>query len=91
MEVGLSSFLWGQRLLCGPTLCLLHLPVCRASPHSELASFFFLELLFWSYFWPCWVFVAVLRLSLVVASRGYFLSWCTRFPLCGFSVAEQGL
>ena len=41
MEVGLSSFLWGQRLLCGPTLCLLHLPVCRASPHSELASFFF--------------------------------------------------
>ena len=26
------------------------------------------------YFWLCWVFIAVLKLSLVVASRGYSLA-----------------
>ena len=37
---------------------------------SPMQSFFF-NLLF--YFWLCWVFVALCRLSLVVASRGYTL------------------
>ena len=29
-----------------------------------------------NYFWLCWVFVAVLRLSLVVASGAYSSLWC---------------
>ena len=33
------------------------------------------------YFWLCWVFVAVCRLSLVAASGGYSLLWCTGFSL----------
>ena len=33
------------------------------------------------YFWLRWVFVAVRRLSLVVASRGYSSLWCAGFSL----------
>ena len=33
------------------------------------------------YFWLHWVFVAVCRLSLVAASRGYSSLWCTGFSL----------
>ena len=40
----------------------------------------FIYLLF-IYFWLCWVFVDVLRLSLVVASGGYSSLWCTGFSM----------
>ena len=33
------------------------------------------------YFWLCWVFIAVHRLSLVGASGGHSLLWCTDFSL----------
>ena len=33
------------------------------------------------YFWLCWIFIALLGLSLVVASRGYSLLWCVGFFL----------
>ena len=33
------------------------------------------------YFWLCWVFVAVCRLSLVAVSRGYSSLWCAGFSL----------
>ena len=33
------------------------------------------------YLWLCWVFVAVRRLSLVVASGGYSLLWCAGFSV----------
>ena len=43
---------------------------------------FFLNLfLFVYFFWLRWVFVAVLRLSLVVASGGYSSLWCMGFSL----------
>ena len=35
------------------------------------------------YFWPHWVFVAVHRLSVVAASRGYSSLWCAGFSCCG--------
>ena len=37
--------------------------------------------LFIIYFWLCWVFAAARGLSLVVASMGYSLLWCTGFSL----------
>lgn len=47
MDVGLSSFLCGAAaaLWTNPSASL-HLPVCRASPHSVLASFYFLRVIF---------------------------------------------
>ena len=35
--------------------------------------------LFYFIFWLCWVFIAACGLSLVAASRGYSLLWCTGF------------
>ena len=46
---------------------LVPLPIGMPSPHSQQwHTFFFFSCLI--YFWSCWVFVAVLGLSLVVAS-----------------------
>ena len=56
---------------------------------SSLFFFFFLINLFYLfYFWLHWVFVAVRRLSLVVANRGYSscgarASHCSGFSSCG--------
>ena len=41
-------------------------------------SFYFILFI---YFWLCWVFVAVRRLSLVALSRGYSLLRCVGFSL----------
>ena len=41
----------------------------------------FIYLYLFIYFWLCWVFVVVRRLSLVVASRGYSLLRCAGFSL----------
>ena len=73
-----------------------------AAQNVLVAHFFFLMLdvseylsillfkvfLFFFNFWLCWVFVATLGLSLVVASWGYFPLWCTgllsqRLLCCG--------
>ena len=43
------------------------------------------------YFWLQWVFVAVRRLSLVVASRGYSLIVHGLLVAVAFLVAEHGL
>ena len=51
------------------------------------ASFFFLMCLYFKfYFGLCWVFVAALRLSLVVASRGFSL-----VLVCGILIVEASL
>ena len=34
------------------------------------------------YFWLCWVFIAVLRLPLVVVRRGYSSWWSSGFSCC---------
>ena len=49
------------------------------SPLSH--SFFFFLIFFKIYFWLCWVFVAVRRLSLVAASGGYSSLRCMGFSL----------
>ena len=44
--------------------------------------FFFNKFIYlFIYFWLCWVFVSVRRLSPVAASGGYSSSWCTGFTL----------
>ena len=51
---------------------------------TSIVSFFFEKKLFiylFIYFWLCWVFVAVCRLSLVAASGGYSLLQCMGFSL----------
>ena len=53
-----------------------------------LPSFLFYFLNQLAYFWLCWVFVAVCRLSLVAASRAYSsfgaqASHCSGFFCCG--------
>ena len=57
--------------------------------HWLSLDFFFLINFFilFIYFWLCWVFIAVRRLSLVVESRGYSLLRCAGFSLwcAGFS------
>ena len=47
---------------------------------QSFLSFFLLFYYLFTYFWICWVSVAH-RLSLVAASRGYSLLWCTGFSL----------
>ena len=49
------------------------------SPLSFL--FFFKDLILFLFFWLSWVFVAALRLSLVVASGGYSSLRCAGFSL----------
>ena len=55
------------------------------SPWSHLHGFwkhvFFLWLNLFIYFWLCWVFVAVYRLSLVAMSGNYSSLWCLGFLL----------
>ena len=55
----------------------------RSSLMSTLLTQFHQQIPFWknlcAYFWLCWVFVAVLGLSLVVASGGPSLLWCAGF------------
>ena len=40
---------------------------------------FFKKIYLFIYFWLCWVFIAVLWLSLVAASGGYSSLWCMGF------------
>ena len=47
---------------------------------STILLLLFLNYLF-IYFWLCWVFIAARGLSLVMASRGYSLLWCSGFSL----------
>ena len=44
-------------------------------------SFFFFLINFFIYFWPCWVFISVPGLSLVVASGGHSSSRCAGLSL----------
>ena len=44
-------------------------------------SLFFFLIIYFIYFWLCWVFVAAFRLSLVAVSGGYSSLWCTGFSL----------
>ena len=48
---------------------------------SKVFFFFNRFIYLFIYFGLCWVFVAVHRLSLVVASWGYSLLWCVGFSL----------
>ena len=50
---------------------LVPLPIGMPSPHSQQWHTFFFFFSCFIYFWLCWVFVAVLGLSLVVASGDY--------------------
>ena len=52
----------------------------RSAVSFFLNKFIYL-FLFIYYFWLCWVFVAVRRLSLVAASGGYSSLWCAGFSL----------
>ena len=58
---------------------------------KEVSFFFFLIITYlFIYFWLRWVFIAVRRLSLVAASRGYSLL-CERLIAVASLVAEHGL
>ena len=56
---------------------------CGCPPLSVSSTGFcgFFKINLFIYFWLRWVFVAARRLSLVVASGGYSLLWCTGFSL----------
>ena len=56
--------------------CLLDFTV---SPQPRVSFVFPFSLFI--YVWPCWVFVAALRLSLLAASAGYSSLWCSGFLL----------
>ena len=43
------------------------------------------------YLWLLWVFVAVCKFSLVVASEGYSLMWCAGFSLRWLPVEKHRL
>ena len=58
--------------------CPLHWQADSQPLHTREAPFSFFKFLF---FWLLWVFVAVRRLSLVVASGGYSSLWCAGFSL----------
>ena len=55
-------------------------PVCLSICLS-IYLFIYTFIYLFVYFWLHWVFVAACRLSLVVASGGYFLLWCAGFSL----------
>ena len=64
--------------------------VQNPSSRDRFKIFFSIDLFI--YFWLHWVFVAVRRLFLVAASRGYSSLWCTGLPIAVASlVAEHGL
>ena len=68
--------------LCSLSLLQLFIPY----------PFFFLNLfILFIYFWLRWVFIAVLRLSLVVASGGYSSLWQAGFSLQWLLIAEHKL
>ena len=61
---------------------------------SSIFSFLFINLfilLINFYFWLHWVFIAVCRLSVVVASRGYSSLQCGLLTAVASLVAEHGL
>ena len=60
---------------------------------DQICFFLFLILFIYLfiYFWQRWVFVAVRRLSLVVASGGYSSLRCAGFSLRWLLVVEHGL
>ena len=59
---------------------------------GALEWFLYLFIYLFIYFWPCWVFVAAHRLSLVKASGGYPLAAvCGLLPAAASLVAECGL
>ena len=70
-------FFWLHLVACG---ILVPRPgIEPAPPTSRLSSFFFKYM--YLFIWLHWVFVAVRRLSLVVASGGYSLLRCAGFSL----------
>ena len=58
-----------------------NLPSPRPHPLPYVPYYFYKFIYLYIYFWLYQVFVAVCRLSLVAASRGYSLLWCTDFSL----------
>ena len=52
---------------------------------------FFKKFIYLIYFWPCWVFVAVRGLSLVVVSGGYSVTVSRLLIAVASLVAEHGL
>ena len=61
----------------------------RAVVSSEFFFFFFFLRFIYFIFWLYWVFVAAWGLSLVVASRAYFLLQCPGFSFWWLLVAER--
>ena len=55
------------------------------------ALFFKIILFMYLHFWLCWVFIALLRLSLVVVNRDYSPLQCTGFSLWWLLVLEHRL
>ena len=66
-------------------LGVIYLKLLELVEKLVLPFFFFfliyITLFIYFYFWPCWVFGAVLWLSLVPASGGYSLLRCVGFSL----------
>ena len=54
--------------------------ISRVLQEEKMSNFYFIYLFI---FGLCWVFVAVLGLSLVAVSRGYSSLWCAGFSCCG--------
>ena len=66
---------------CSVGLLLMNSFSFSMSEQVFLSFSFFFKINLFIYFWLHWVFVAVRRLSLVVASRGYSSLQCTGFSL----------
>ena len=69
-----------------PLVCSCNTPISASvvtypSPCVPLPSHGFLYIILFIYFWLCWVFPAVHRLSLVAASGGFSWLWCVGFSL----------
>ena len=74
-----TSLLAGNTTLSCMMLLLSVSARCSVLPSQSFL--FFLNLIYFIYFWLCWVFVAVHGLSLVAESRGYSSLRCTGFSL----------
>ena len=65
----------------GSNPCPLHRQADSQPLRHQGSPVFIFKINLFIYLWLCWVFVAVHRLSLVAASRGYSSLWYTGFSL----------